>query len=435
MVVKIYDKDFEFKDEEEKNNFLKKIYQFCEKSDWDTVELMKLSKEIRLSIKYIRKCALLYSRNSFSREKYLDDYEKSNEKFNHFLYNYLEEVEYKKDEIQSLALELGISREQAKIRAKQYAVEYLNVDPNEYSKRQKELFLQHHRDMYLDKNRFRGIYEELLQSSTLEESINIFQKYNYYRLNDLHSGLSDYIIAHGKEEDRKIIFSMLDCYKEYKKEEKSKKLQNKKMEEKQQENEKLLKLLPQAKIVIKGFITSGVGKINNYCELTGLEPIYFSECIQSIKEFDKNYYLLYRQYLKDAEEKRQAEILAQAKELIEFLKHGVYEGGVQRPFTIVDFFENFNHSLKEYSRASLDVVSPSDYTLLSKFIYANTKFIEDRPKEIEHLFCQDKDNIVNYLIAYKIPINMKTFNITLKRYRQGVLNDGKPKVKKCIRSN
>ena len=114
---------------------------------------------------------------------------------------------------------------------------------------------------------------------------------------------------------------------------------------------------------------------------------------------------------------------------------------------MIDYFLVSNYSFQDILKLSKSIISRSDYILLRKFIEKNNSGEKNNTNVINQIMSEkvvinyqkdkkgspipgteeifsneDKEKLINYLRKNNIPINLKTYGIIFRRYRNGTLD-------------
>ena len=221
-----------------------------------------------------------------------------------------------------------------------------------------------------------------------------------------------------------------------------------------QKEEKALKAIenstkiPVAIEKVRQFINDdSCDKIEDFCKKNNIERNVFSDYVVLLKEVDENLFNLYASKVENSKKRRYAKIVANINLIIKYLKTGIEEYGVIRPFDVVDYFMVTNLSFQDILKLSKSVLSQSDYALLRKFISQNTIVFSNNVNLVNQILSEkvvvkyekdkkgvpipgsevifsneDKLMLIDYLKRNNVPINLKTYGIVFRRYRNGLLN-------------
>lgn len=200
--------------------------------------------------------------------------------------------------------------------------------------------------------------------------------------------------------------------------------------------------------MVKGFIEdTKCSTIDIFCKINNIDRNVFSNYVSIVKENDVDLFNLYNEKVKRFQSQRYAMIVDNVKLVIKYLKDGVEEYGLNRPFDLIDYYMITNMSLNDILRLSKDVVTKEEHLLLKKFVNQNISGEKNNPSVIKQIMSEmvimnyqkdkkglpipgteeifsneEKEKLINYLRRNNIPINLKTYNIVFRKYKNGMLD-------------
>lgn len=359
-----------------------------------------------------------------------------------YIYEYCEENNYDKEKIYELSIWSGIKHSNIEKYTKHYAVDYLGYSLEEYAKR-KYAYGRIRNQQKVKENTiyYPRIFERILNATTLEEIIKIVSEPGI-KLSTL-STFKDYVNRHhnGDVKVKEQLKSKIKMYTDYILE-----------KNKQELEEKKLKALQEKLPIVIETITKFINDtecytIDYFCYKYSFDKKTFEEYVTIIREYQTDLYNIYDKKINESRSQRYAIIINQVKYIIEKLKNGIEEYDVNRPFDIIDYYSVTNISLENLLRIAKDIVSPSEINILKKFITQNISGAKHNPSVIsqimsekviinyekdsrgnpipgtEEIFsAEEKERLINYLREKNIPINLKTYNILYRRYRNGTID-------------
>lgn len=478
-------KDCLWQTREERKNVLKDIYDYCILVEWKTKQLDYLASILKTDIINIRIWASMYAKENFSKEEYASFSKKRNEFSNrnkkieiiginrilkdktgkiidmlwqtpeereivlNYIYNYWLENGYSNDKIEDFSNWLGLLKNNVELLAKEYAIEYLGYSLEEYSKIKNNHIKKKIQISLVDRrgiSRYKKALDSLLNAQTFDEIIAII---NIPDLNvsSLARAVPDYIITYhnGNKEIRDALKSKIKMYTDYISEKRKEQKQKELDEEKIKKNlEKLSIAIPVITEFINDFESRTIGE---FCEKNNITKDVFEEYATIIKEYESSLYDIYNEKINNMNRQRYAIIIIEIKNIIEGLKNGIEENGIKRPFDIIDYYNITKIPLEKILVLSKEVLLSDEYNILKRFANENInnqkhnpsiksqimsqkviiKYEKDKKGDpipgTEEIFSnEEKEKLINYLNQKKVPINLKTYNIIYRRYRDGILD-------------
>ena len=364
-----------------------------------------------------------------------------------YIFDYCVEFHFALDKLKELANFVGIPViSNVQKYANQYAIEYLGYSDDMWKK-----FLEEHRTIKINEiyknrdNSSKKIYESLLEVDTLEEIIKIIED-SELNFKSLVAGVADYIIVHkeGNKEVGEILKSKFKLYNDYiLRLNREKKLQEKSALEAIQKSIEI----PIALKLIREFVQDESSyNISLFCQKNNIENKEFNNYLLLVQEVEQNLYNLYKAKIEKNQKVRYAIIARNVEQIVKELKNGIEEDGIKRTFDLIDYYKKTNFSFQTFLEFSKSIVSYGDYNLLKRFFAQNNSGSVNNPNVIsqimnekviinyqkdkkgmpipgtEEIFSnEDKQKLIDYLKLNNIPINLKTYGMVFRRYRNGTL--------------
>lgn len=476
--------DYLWKTREERKNVLKDIYDYCMLVEWKTKALEYLASILKTDRFNIRGYASMYARENFSNEEY-ESFKKIRKKFTDrnnkleiiginkilkdktgkitdmlwetpeeriivlkFIYNYWVENGHSIDKMEDFSNWLGLLKNNVELLVKEYAIEFLVNGLEQYNQiksnhnKMKSLIARADKGI----SRYKKIFDNLLNVQTLDEIISIIN-FHDVNLHSLRYGVFDYVIVYhnGNMEIREQLKLKIKMYTDYiletRREQKQKEFEE---EKNKQELEKLSIAISVVTEFINDFECRTIGE---FCQKNNINKEIFEGYITIIKEREPNLYNIYNKKIIDMNKQRYSIIITQIKKIVEGLKYGVEENCVKHAFDIIDYYSITKISLEKILELSKEILLSNEYNILRRFVNENInnqknipsiksqimsekviiKYEKDKRGQpilgTEEIFSnEEKEKLFDYLNEKKIPINLKTYNIVYRRYRDGILD-------------
>lgn len=470
-----------FESLEEKIAYTKKMYDYCEKNNWDYEKIDEYAESLNVSGSKVRINAKLYVKKymGLSDEQvaqmleqidkiikeqrakhYLLSLPKTNELLKEkgivtrnlwnndeekkevleYIYKYCESTKYHSEKVVEVGKKFGILSYQKIFRlAKMYAVEYLGMDSEEFDDYRKNV----ERNALLDKLKnkkkpLNDFFKALLEESDASKQIELIDKFGqdiYY----LKNKAFDWAIVHGKVEDCEILRAKLNNY--------SKKIRAevKLVRQEQKEREKTTKLIG-ASDMISSFVNSSAKSIDLFCKTEGFKKNDFDKNLKLVSEKDPELFSLYKDKVKKLSAVRYSSLIKMTKNIILQISNGINFGSnATRPFDIIDYFSATKLSYDELLNVTKSELIADEVRIFRKFMNQNEilRFwnsgdvkkcyeskhiigaeIDDFGNVINpghELTLNEKESIINYIKQNNIPLCDKTYNCVLRRYSSGIL--------------
>lgn len=264
-----------YNSKEDRELFLKKIYDYCMNVGWKRVKLDELAKLLDVDRAQVRIWARQYAYDYLSYDEYIEinqlidkltkqdreitkltlskynpilyqlkrkktyllwENEEEKELVLKYIYDLCEDYIYDSYKIDELSVWLGVTSSSIENFAKQYAVEYLGISNEQWHENRVKYGNIRRQKFYKNRdNNSKQIYENLLKAKSLEEIILIIESSDF-NVNVLYSQLANYVIVHQNcnLEIKELLRSKLKMYSDYiskqKKDEKSREMEKRKEE-------------------------------------------------------------------------------------------------------------------------------------------------------------------------------------------------------------
>ena len=387
---------------EEKNMLLKTIFDYCVEVNWQKTSLDKKARELGTTRTKLRKLAKSYAKKNLNYEEYqklcqeleeILDFEKKDtrsklnvinpillEKINkstyllwenkeereivlEYIYNYCTKENWDKNKLNELAKKLGITIDRLKVHAKKYAKEHLSFEDYQLVEQQ--------------------IKESAITSRELKKiKLTIINPIILQELNK-----TTYLLWENEKEKELVLKYIYEyCVKS-------------------RFNGSNIESLAQWLGITKE-------NINEYCKEYALEYLKWTK---------EQYFRKRCEYLKNSLEF--PNILEEIKQIIAYIKFGIIENRINRPFDIIDYYLTIKIPLNKILELTKNRITNEEYLLLRAFVYDNKDTFETIPyTEIISSNDEERDIIISFLSNNNIPINNKTYTIAYKRYINSTLD-------------
>lgn len=495
MIISLEGLCLSLQKEQDKTNYGRLVYEYCCNVNWEETKLEQLGKNIGMNIKQIRQIAFSYFDKVYDKySKALYYYEK--------LYFYCKDVDWDLTKIEEYSKRSSYKAEDIIINSKKYIEaidalisksyvqktleemelqkEYLTVvnpallqqkiktysigrnederiftlkymynkfilNDNALEELSKEFGLSADRILSyindyakkflknsLEKNKkakkfslVKPVYDKLKNASTLEEIIDTIES-SSIKPEYIRKGLHSYLVGYDNYSNYHMLKKKIDLYFEY-------------LSSSKKEIEEFYKY-------VNMFIESTDISIDEFCHKIGLSENQFRMNLEVLKECNQPLYEKYLEKLESDRKKMLAINETKIRNIIFLMKNGIEENGVIRPFDLIDYFQNINLSLNEFSYLSNKILSNQDSVLATRFTKSNRGYerenlnfiqnILDEERKINYQYDENRmliegsgeifDNerkmrIINYLKEINVPINDKTYSLIYRRYKNGML--------------
>lgn len=481
---------FIWETKEEREIVLKYIYEYCINVNWSKLKLDELAIKLDINTTRIKKLAKQYAKKNLNPEEYnalinkintilaternlkkltlpiinpillkkankttylLWENEEDKELVLKYIYYYCKNFKFAKYRIDQLSKFIRISSKKIKELCKEYALKYLKLSEEQYKQilnEYIEINKEDTRDRIREKAKNRDskskvIYDALLNASTLEEIIKILDKDDMSKGYILCSAIPNYIIIYhnGDEKIKEELKGKIKMYTDY--------ISNLKKEQKQEQKEKEKQEKTTIAITtISSFINdTECNSIEYFCKKNAISKKEFTIYVDIVSEINFELFSQYDSKVTIMQQERYIELTKKIKQIVMYLKIGIKEHGVVRPFDIIDYFLITKIPIKDILRVAEEFIAQKDYNILKKFVNKNIDATNNNPNIINQIMSEEiiinyqKDNngnpipgtevilsnlektkIIKFLNQNKIPLNSKTYYVAYNRYVSGTLN-------------
>lgn len=163
--------------------------------------------------------------------------------------------------------------------------------------------------------------------------------------------------------------------------------------------------------------------VENFCREEGIDTQTFSNYLSLIATYNYELFNLYTLKITSINTKNNSNIINEIKQIIIYIKFGIEDNSIIRPFDIIDYLLTINISLNDILDITRGKITSQEYALLRAFVFEN-KDATKSDTSIENEISEDKEKnkIISFLKTNNIPINSKTYNIAYRRYINGTLD-------------
>ncbi len=245
------------------------------------------------------------------------------------------------------------------------------------------------------------------------------------------------------EEERKLkiitllekIDKVIDTYNinkvEYKEKEKQEKIEAKNLER----SNYLKSIYDESILIVNNFMQENLS-IKDFVKNSGITDQQFEEALESVKEFNNDFYMKYVDYMDKKSKQSYAVILKRAKVTADEIMHGLTnpETNQTREYDILDYYMRNSMDLDmfvNFVNSSKDKFSDKEYRAIVQFSNKNYNQKDERKIIYEskmiiggvEITPEMKKEVIKYLTDIHAPYNLKIFKIALRRKLAGVLED------------
>ena len=435
--------------EEEKEIVLKYIYEYCKNANWDKFKLEELAQKLGFSSAKIKELAKRYVKEYLSPEDYellklqINDNSISNRELNKitltiinpilfqklgkstfllweneeekelvlkYIFYYCDKFKFATQNIEQLSNYLGISKEKINEYYKEYAFKYLKWTKEKYHQKRNE-YVQSNRSKIEPESK--KIYDALLIASSIEEIIKTVNN-SKLKFQTIKNGISNYVNTYhnGSQNIKETIKEKIKLYIEY--EAKQRLSKNKSSQEQ----------IIIASATLRAFVdNTKYLTVENFCKEEGIDTQTFSNYLSLIATYNYELFNLYILKITSINTKNNSNIINEIKQIIIYIKFGIEENSIIRPFDIIDYFFAIKIPLDDILEIVKGKITNEEYILLRSFVFEN-KDATKSDTSIENEISEDKEKnkIISFLKTNNIPINSKTYNIAYRRYINGTLD-------------
>lgn len=395
------------KTKKEQDIFLKKIFDYCMSVKWQKAKLEELATDLNVDRYQIREWARKYVREHFKGEEYkkidkeinrLTILDRENTKLKltkinpilleqrgkstyqlwetdeekefvlKYIYDYCDEVQFDKEKIEQFATWLGTTTHKIEEYFKLYTINYLKWSREQHHQKRMEYGHKNSKTFYKKREtKSKIIYDALLNATSLEEIIKILDTPEV-NLDSIRNGLINYVIVHhnGNEKIREELKTKIKMYIDYISNQQREKKQRKKQLSKELDKQKQI---PIAIATIKAFVNDlESNTIDFFCKKNNISKTDFTNYVSLVAEIDLELFKRYDSKILNAQRQRYNILVKQIKQIIMYLKIGIEEYGVVRPFDLIDYFLITKISLKDILKFSKEIITQNESNLLRKFV-------------------------------------------------------------------
>lgn len=397
---------------EEREKFLKSMYEYCVKYEWNKVELDIVATSLGIdSGTTIRRWGKIYIEDymelSFDEQKQMNEYiakqtlesRKKNKKdtlrlpvlnpvlihygissyfmWNNdkeraivleYIYEYCGREQYEHKKVKLLANEFGITEQKVIQYIKEYIVEYVHLTPADISAIRKDYLIKSQSVWIKGEtpNHRNAVYEAILKADDPVEISEIIDSSGYSFIY-----LKNSLIYYKDPQNQELLKKKFDIYEPIQKaidaEISAQKKQIKAQEKEIQRKAKLLNNINYVHL----FINSEYYTIGEFCEKNGISEDDFYEQLNLVKEFDQDLYDKYMKKISEIRNQRYAILCEKIKRIVFLIKNGVEFNGIIRSYDLIDYYTNMNISLKDFLKISEDILDSKDFSLVKQFVNKN----------------------------------------------------------------
>lgn len=461
---------------------MKNIFEYCVKVNWNEDKIARYAANLEMAYEELIDDVLSYVKKNKDERTYNDIIEKLNNNqvqenlelniVNPILLDIYNVKTYKlwrndeekgivlkniydlwienKYNVEAIVGKLSISFERALGLLKIYVISYLKMTEKDWQRKINDIENMYNQDTPTVLSKLVCVYDSLLSANTLSE-ITLIIESSGHDTTYLRSHLHDYLIRYARDnydECMALIVSKFKMYSENRKL-KLKEERQKKREEVKKENEE--KMLPMANKLVKLFVTSSCGSLDEFLSKvtfnSKLAPQkIFNKCLELISKYNIELFQEYNAKIKELDDNYYNANISELIGIIDLIINGIFENDYNRPFDIIDYFNNatlsFNEILKlrDLAFAKKDI-SSNGYRAITRFIANNKKGEFAVEKDITAIYNElekvsvlrdgervlvvvtddIKDSLINYLKENNVPINYYTYHAALTRYKNGYL--------------
>lgn len=303
-----------------------------------------------------------------------------------------------------------------------------------------ELNLDNIKDMKRDvlPSKINNLFLDLMVEEDSKKIIKLIEsRSNFEDSYRLRLRVSNFVVAYFPSKKDYLIDSLrekIDIYRDYVKEknaliledEKRRKLEIQELEDKSFYNN--------MKIILDNFIEGDFESKLDFCIKNNVKMEVFDKIIELSEKYDIEKFQKYNEKIEKQRNRRFAIIISMIYKLIDYIKNGIEcEDGSIKQFDIIDYylftkleFDFFLNIISEFNVK----LSNEEYKILKTFFAKNKKATKDNFKDMAKILRSDsiqivgnrtilleeKELIVKYLKDNKIPQNVVTYNLVLRRY-------------------
>lgn len=343
--------------------------------------------------------------------------------------------------MRTLAADLGCGSKKIKTLAIWYAVNMKEISPETFLETQSKNQAKWQQDCQKEywKKQPLTYDTNLLELMELEKEDEIIDYFINHPINTLYlyERIFPFVLLRFPERKNTLIDELklkVKIYQKYLEQKRKEKIK----EEKEQQKEKLLL---EAKLCILNFLKDTTSKSKEvFCKKNEISHHQFEKYMELIEESDEKIYEEATKKLKQNSIRYFMYQKEQVNQVLYFLKNGVLEDNVLRPFNLLDYyfltkknFKDFYNLLKEdhpkedrilwkeFEQKYQNIPSISIESLLK--IEKEYNCLRDEknrpiPKTGKLLTLEEKHTIISFLKQHHIPINQVTFHLAFERFQR-----------------
>lgn len=374
----------------------------------------------------------------------------NNEELSKIFFEYCEEdiVNYNMKKVDSLINRNFIPRAFFDELLNDYIVNNTGMNEDEIKDKLKKIkSIRMSMNKELNKDHNKEFFSELINKKTNDEIIDFIQ-HSAVNVSELKGQAFDYVITNPTDDADNLIKELREKVQIFLD------ARNEKMKERRNYINSNIKknrdkdIVSEIRNIIILFINSANKSKAEFCVENGIDIRTFESYIKILNKYDNELYDKYIEKIEIDKRKRYYVILNTIKNISKLIENGILnKNGEMRKFDLLDYYLITKLSFDELIDLSQEVLNKDELKKIRVFVNINRGFTHTNAKYINELlnsnlevgFQKDENGypidgtgriitkdekqlILDYLKKYKIPINSKTFNLTLKRYISGDLN-------------
>lgn len=424
----------------EKEIVLKDIYDYCKMNNWNSNKLEEYANRLSITTTKLKELAKEYAKKILSPEEFEQLKTKINEttefiksiklsienpilleKLNkstywlwenseekeivlEYIYQSCENLKVNNSNINQLASRLHISTQTIDKLYKDYVLNYLKWTETQYFQKKQEYMTINKKE---SKSESKKIYDALLKATTIEE-IKIIIEDSKLQLETIRFRILTYTNTYHSCNPKitEILNEKIKMYINYVSQQK-----------KEQNSEKYL-------AIIALFVNDKeCNTIELFCKKNNISRSSFIKYTTIAAETNPELYAKYSKKIV-LTNNHKSSIVKEIRTLIMYLKTGIEEHGIIRPFDIIDYYSTTKILLKYILEVVEPIITKDDYNLLKAFVEQNTD--DSMDNNVNKIMPNDttpiNETLINFLTQNKIPLNQKTYYTAYNRYINGTLD-------------
>lgn len=347
--------------------------------------------------------------------------------------NFLEETTIK------MCNRLGIDKKRYLELIKLYKTEYLKnkkIEKKEVKKEEKKNELSQADQVRMNNTRLNTAFESIINSSSPEETEKYINE-SGYQFSNLRDNFDLFKKFYSTEDVRSFYQKMVD-FKDFRDKRTKKRLEEQLALAKQ---ERLNKKIDDARTIIESYISTKGIPFSGFLNMHQIDEKYFEKCVKIIKENDKELYDEYLSLKVTKEKDEKNSVREIVKSICDGIRHGVMDNDKKRKFDVIDYFDITNIPIKDFFSEAFTKASRSELMIIKDFIRTNREADKDSNLERSMIFSQnltvrmeidkngkiiegtgrkitreDNERIVKFLEDNNYPVNRFTHRAILNRY-------------------